>query len=61
MNTKLFYVYIIAGSVMVLLLIFDLVRGRTTTYTVILDLVLALFLFYRGYRIYMEKKDQELM
>jgi len=61
MNAKFFYVYIIAGLVFVALIIYDFIGKHTPGYTMIYDVVIALFLFYRGYRAYMTKKDQELM
>ena len=61
MNAKFFYVYIIAGLIFVALIVYDLLWKKTAGYTIIYDAVIALFLFYRAYRTYMEKKDQELM
>ena len=61
MSVKFFYVYFIAGLLFSLLLVYSLIRGTATTYTMIYDPVVALFLFYRGYRAYNTKKNQELM
>jgi len=61
MNVKFFYVYFIAGLIFVALFIYNLIRGNGTTYTMCYDIAIALLLFYRGYRAYNTKKDQELM
>ncbi|MDB5010048.1 MAG: hypothetical protein JWQ06_837 [Mucilaginibacter sp.] len=61
MSAKIFYAYIILGALFVLLTIYNFIRGNVSGYTIIFDLVIALLLFYRGYRVYKTKKDQELM
>jgi len=61
MNAKYFYVYIILGMIFVGLIIYNVIVGRTAGFTLIYDAIIALVCFYRGYRIYMSKKDQELM
>jgi hypothetical protein len=62
MSAKFFYLYIILGAVFVMLLIYNLtvgpIQGNNAVYY---DGLIALFLFYRGYRIYKTKQDQELM
>ncbi|MDB5109161.1 MAG: hypothetical protein JWR67_275 [Mucilaginibacter sp.] len=61
MSAKIFYAYIILGALFVLLTIYNFIRGNVSGYTIAFDLAIALFLFYRGYRVYKTKKDQELM
>lgn len=61
MNAKYFYVYIILGVIFVGLIIYNVIGGRAKSTTIIYDVIIALLCFYRGYRVYMSKKDQELM
>jgi len=61
MNVKFFYVYLILGGIFVLLIVYNIIRGHATGYTLIYDVIIAALLFYRGYKAYMTKKDQELM
>jgi len=61
MNVKFFYVYFILAGIFILLIVYNLVLGRGFNYAMIYDIVIAILLFYRGYKAYMTKKDQELM
>jgi hypothetical protein len=63
MNPKYLVLYLVAGTLALLLIIYQLI----TTYPnlnidrVILNVVMCLFFFYLAYKTYHEKKDKELM
>jgi hypothetical protein len=63
MNPKFLILYIIAGTLALILAIYKLV----TTYpdvnisVVVLNMVMCLFFYYLAYKTYHEKKDKELM
>lgn len=61
MSSKIFYAYIILGLLFVAVSIYILIKGNTNGYAIIYDPVIALLLFYRAYRVYKTKQDQELM
>ncbi|HEY0244779.1 MAG TPA: hypothetical protein VGC01_04375 [Mucilaginibacter sp.] len=63
MSSKIYYLYFfIVAGLLVLLAGYNYLGGHKEGYTsIIFDLVIALILFYRGYRVYKAKKDQELM
>jgi len=62
MNAKFFYLFIIVGVLFVVVAGYNFLQGHTNGYSsIMIDLFIALLLFYRGYRIYKGKKDQELM
>jgi len=62
MNAKFFYLFIIVGILFIAVAIYNFLQGHVSGYTsIIIDLIIALLLFYRGYKVYMSKKDQELM
>jgi hypothetical protein len=63
MNRKYLVLYLIAGSLALVLVVYQLITshpnynyGRIT-----LDAVIALFFYYLSYKTYHEKKDDELM
>jgi len=63
MSTKFFYVYLIGGTVALILLIYRII----TTYPnisgggLLFDIIPAVLLYYLAYKTYHEKNDQELM
>ena len=63
MNPKFLILYLIAGTLALLLVIYQLI----TTYAnlnigrLILNIVIAAFFYYLSYKTYHEKKDKELM
>jgi len=63
MNPKFKVLYIVAGTVAVLLIIYWLFIDPAPVYMprIILNGVMALFFYYLAYKTYHEKKDKELM
>ncbi|MGZ3754603.1 MAG: hypothetical protein ACXVAY_19950 [Mucilaginibacter sp.] len=61
MSSKIFYAYIILGVLFVAISIYILINGDNNGYAIYYDPLIALFLFYRAYRVYKTKQDQELM
>lgn len=63
MNPKFLILYIIAGSIALLVAVYEVIK----TYPVLnlgviaLNLLLSLFFYYLAYKTYHEKKDKELM
>jgi hypothetical protein len=63
MNPKFLILYLIAGTLCLLLVIYQLI----TTYQslnigrLVLNIVMALAFYYLAYKTYHEKKDKELM
>lgn len=63
MNPKFLVLYLIAGTLALILVIYELV----TTYpspnfgAIALNSVISLFFYYLSYKTYHEKKDKELM
>ena len=63
MNPKFLILYIIAGTLALLLVIYELI----STYpafnigAIALNAVICLFFYYLSYKTYHEKKDKELM
>jgi len=63
MNPKFLILYLIAGTICVALVIYQLI----TTYPslndgrIALNSVMAIFFYYLAYKTYHEKKDKELM
>ena len=60
MSTKIFYAYIIMAVLFAALSIYNFIKGNAG-YSVIYDPIIAILLFYRVYRIYKTRSDQELM
>jgi hypothetical protein len=63
MNPKFLILYIVAGSIALLLVIYQLI---TTTVAdnpgrLALNAIISLFFYYLAYKTYHEKKDKELM
>lgn len=63
MNPKFFYLYLIAGSVALILLIWQLVMyWQNLSFTgVILNAIPMVVFYYLAYKTYHEKSDSELM
>jgi hypothetical protein len=61
MNKVIFYAYILLGFAFFALSIYNFIYAREGNYAPYYDLLIALLLFYRVYRIYQTKKNQELM
>jgi len=63
MSSKIYYLYfLVVGVALLLLAGYNYLGGHREGYTsIVFDLVIALALFYRSYRVYKAKKDQELM
>ena len=63
MSSKFFYLYIIAGIVALLLMIYDVVGTypAVSAVTVLAGVVPALIFFYLAYKVWHEKNDSELM
>jgi len=63
MNPKFLILYIIAGSLALILVIYQLITTypNLDTGRLILNSFLSLFFYYLAYKTYHEKKDKELM
>jgi len=60
MSTKIYYAYIIMAILFAALSIYSFIKGNAG-YATIYDPIIAIVLFYRVYRIYKTRNDQELM
>ncbi|GAB3904367.1 hypothetical protein [Mucilaginibacter boryungensis] len=64
MNNKFYYVYLIAGSIALILFIYQLFMMHSTGYNLWNmsgDIFLTIVLYYLAFKTYHEKKDKELM
>jgi hypothetical protein len=63
MNPKFKILYIVAGTLALLLIIYQLFFDSARIYIprFILNIVMSLFFYYLAYKTYHEKKDKELM
>jgi hypothetical protein len=64
MNKKFFYLYFTGGIIAIGLFIFDAINTtipKMTTGNLVLDIAPILMFLYLCYKVYHEKKDQELM
>lgn len=63
MTPKFFYLYLLGGTVALILVIYQLVTAQqpVSAVTVLLYLIPALLLYYMSYKVYHVKKDNELM
>jgi hypothetical protein len=63
MNPKVLVLYVIAGVLSLLLIIYQLVSEYPNPYMprIILNIIMCLVFFYLAYKTYHEKKDKELM
>jgi uncharacterized membrane protein len=63
MNPKYLILYIIAGTLALILVIYQLITtySNLNTARVILNLIISIFFYYLAYKTYHEKKDKELM
>ena len=63
MNPKFLLLYLIAGSLALILVIYQIASssGNLNTGRLTLNIAISLFFFYLAYKTYHEKKDKELM
>ena len=62
MRPKYFVLYIIAGSIALIIAVYQLIAAYPGfNYRTALNVVIALIFYYLAYKTYHEKKDQELM
>jgi hypothetical protein len=63
MGYKFFYLYLIGGTVALLLFVYQLVAYYPSLNTpgVVLNAVIILLLFYMAYKVRREKEDKDLM
>jgi len=63
MNPKFLILYLIAGTLALILIIFQIViEYPVFKFTgIVLNLIMCLFFYYLAYKTYHEKKDKELM
>ena len=63
MNPKFKILYIIAGSLALLLVVYQLITDKPAINVprIILNAFMSLFFYYLAYKTYHEKKDKELM
>jgi len=63
MNPKFMALYIVAGTLSLLLVIYKLVTNSTILNNtgIALNIVMCLVFYYLAYKTYHEKKDKELM
>jgi hypothetical protein len=63
MNPKFLILYLIAGTVALILVIYQAVTTHSDLNTgrIVLNLIISVFFYYLAYKTYHEKKDKELM
>ncbi|MDB5007000.1 MAG: hypothetical protein JWP45_1393 [Mucilaginibacter sp.] len=63
MNPKFLILYLIAGTVALILVIYQAVTTYSDLNTgrIVLNLIISVFFYYLAYKTYHEKKDKELM
>jgi hypothetical protein len=63
MNPKFLVLYIVAGTLALLLTIYQLIKTYPALNIglIIFNLVMCVFFYYLAYKTYHEKKDKELM
>jgi hypothetical protein len=63
MSKKFLYLYLVGGAIALGLLIYDVASTWPTPgfSSLALDILPAILFFYLAYKVYHEKKDQELM
>jgi len=63
MNPKFLVLYLIAGTLALILVIYQVINSYPTLNIdrIILNLIISLFFYYLSYKTYHEKKDKELM
>jgi predicted membrane protein len=64
MNNRFYYVYLIAGSIALLLFIYQLFSSHNADvnlYNLMGYIIAVIILYYLAYKTYHEKKDKELM
>jgi hypothetical protein len=60
---KFFYVYLAGGTIALVLLIYDVIGSYPNIFNrdLLYDVLPSILLYYLAYKVYHEKKDQELM
>jgi len=63
MNPKFKILYIVAGTLALFLIIYQLIANSSALNVprLVLNIVMCLFFYYLAYKTYHEKKDKELM
>ncbi|QJD97528.1 hypothetical protein HH214_17445 [Mucilaginibacter robiniae] len=63
MSAKFFYLFMVGGTIAFGLLVYKLFTAHTATKfgTLLDDLIAMLILYYLAYKVYHEKKDNEMM
>ena len=64
MNNRFYYLYLIAGTIALIFLLYQLFTRHTNTinwWNLGGDVFLVVVLYYLAYKTYHEKKDKELM
>ncbi len=63
MSEKFFYVYLVGGTIFLVLFIYQLAHFSADfrTVSVLLGIIPAIFLYYLAYKVKREKQDKDLM
>lgn len=64
MNKRFYYIYLIAGTIALILFLYQLFSQHTATvslWNLTGNILLTVVLYYLAYKTYHEKKDKELM
>lgn len=64
MNNRFYYLYLIAGSIALIFLLYQLFAHHVNgidVWNLIGDIFLVVVLYYLAYKTYHEKKDKEMM
>jgi|GEM_PF-2210308 hypothetical protein len=61
MATKYLYLYIIVGSILLILGVYRLIADMQFSYRVVGSLLPSFAMFYLAYKVYKSKSDDELM
>lgn len=61
MTTKYLYLYIIVGSILLIMGVVKLIIAKNVSYSIVGIILTALAMFYLAYKVYKTKSDDELM
>jgi hypothetical protein len=63
MNPKFLILYFIAGTLALILAIYQVITSypNLNTGRIVLNIIISIFFYYLSYKTYHEKKDKELM
>ncbi|MDF2432989.1 MAG: hypothetical protein JWP44_2620 [Mucilaginibacter sp.] len=63
MNPKFLILYLIAGTLALILVIYQVITNSSDLNTgrIVLNVIISVFFYYLAYKTYHEKKDNELM